>query len=84
MRAKKIKKYEELGSKIRDLIRSITKSWDDYDEKKKNKIKIKFTSDNELPLNKTLEISSIIIVVRAVFMKIASVILSLYKNSMFW
>ena len=37
MRAKKIKKYEELGSKIRDLIRSITKSWDDYDEKKKIK-----------------------------------------------
>ena len=45
----------------------------------KKKIKIKFTSDNELPLNKTLEISSIIIVVRAVFMKITSVILSLYE-----
>ena len=45
----------------------------------KKNIKIKFTSDNELPLNKTLEISSIIIVVRAVFMKIASVILSLYE-----
>ena len=51
---------------------------------KKKKKKIKFTLDNELPLNKTLKISSIIIVVRAVFMKIASVILSLYKNSVFW
>ena len=30
---KKIKKYEELWSKIRDLIRSITKNSDDYDEK---------------------------------------------------
>ena len=29
----KIKKYEELGIKIRDLIRSITKISDDYDEK---------------------------------------------------
>ena len=29
----KIKKYEELWSKIRDLIRSITKNSDDYDEK---------------------------------------------------
>ena len=29
----KIKKYEELWSKIRDLIRSITKNSDDYNEK---------------------------------------------------
>ena len=29
----KIKKYEELWSKIRDLIRSITKNSDDFDEK---------------------------------------------------
>ena len=29
----KIKKYEELWSKIRDLIRSTTKKSDDYDEK---------------------------------------------------
>ena len=30
---KKLKKYEELWSKIRDLIRLITKNSDDYDEK---------------------------------------------------
>ena len=30
-------------------------------------LKIKFNSDDELPLNKTREISSMIIVVRAVF-----------------
>ena len=36
---KKIKKYEELWTKIRDSIRSITKNSDDYDEKH---IKIKF------------------------------------------
>ena len=35
----KIKQYEELWSQIRDLIRSITKNADDYDEKY---IKIKF------------------------------------------
>ena len=29
----KIKKYEELWSKIRDIIRSLTKNLDDYDEK---------------------------------------------------
>ena len=44
-----IEKYEELRSKIRDLIKSVTKNSDDYVEKC---IKIKFNSDDELPLNK--------------------------------
>ena len=35
----KLKRYEELWSKIRDLIRSIAKNSDDYDEKY---MKIKF------------------------------------------
>ena len=60
----KIKKYEELLSKIRDLISLITKNSDDYDEKY---MKIKFNSDDELLLNKKIEIPSMIIVVRAVF-----------------
>ena len=55
----KIKKYEELWSKIRDLIRSITKNSDDYDQ---TYMKIKFNSDGELPLNKTVEILSMTIV----------------------
>ena len=43
MKAKeKIFKNEELWSTIRDLIRSITKNSDDYDEKY---LKIKFNSD---------------------------------------
>ena len=60
----KIKKYEELWSKIKDLIRLITKNSDDYDEKY---MKIKFDSDDELLLNKTIAFPSIIIVNRAVF-----------------
>ena len=67
MKAKrKWKKYEELWSKIRDLIRSITKTSDDSDEKF---MKIKFNSDDEFPLNKTLEIPSMTIVVRAFFLE---------------
>ena len=42
----KFEKYEELWSKIRDLIRSITKNSNDYDEKY---VKIKFNSDDKLP-----------------------------------
>ena len=65
MRAKKkVKKYEELWSKIRDLITSMTKNSNDFDEKYK---KIKFNSDEELALNKILEILSMIIVVEVVF-----------------
>ena len=60
----KIKKYEGLWIKIRDFIRSIIKNLDDYDEKY---IKIKFNSDDELSLNKTINIPTITIVVRAIF-----------------
>ena len=60
----KIKKYEELWIKIRDLIRSITKNLDDFDEKY---MKIKFDLDSNLPLSKTIETPVVTIVVRAVF-----------------
>ena len=53
-----------MRSKIRDLIRLITKSSDDYDEKY---ITIKFNLDDELSLHKTIEIPSMIIVFRAIF-----------------
>ena len=51
--------------KIRDLIRSITKNWDNYDEKY---MKIKFNSADELTLNKTIDITTMTIVVRAIFL----------------
>ena len=60
----KFGKYEKLWSKIKDLIRSITKNSDDCDEKY---MKIKFYLNDELPLNKIIEIPSAIIVVRDVF-----------------
>ena len=45
----KIKRYEKLWIKIRDLIRSINKNSDYYDGKY---MKIKFNSHDNLPLNK--------------------------------
>ena len=60
----KVKKYEELWSKIKDLIRSITKNSDDCDEKY---MKITFNLDDELLLNKTIEIPIMAMFVRAVF-----------------
>ena len=49
---------------MKDWIRSVTKKSGDYDEKY---IKIKLDSDDNLPLNKTIEISVVIIVGRAIF-----------------
>ena len=60
----KIKKYEKMWIKIRSLIRSINKNLNDCDEKY---IKIKFDSDDELPLNKKVEIPIFTIAVRTVF-----------------
>ena len=59
-----IKWYEKVWSKIRDLISSKTKNSDNYDEKY---IKILFILDDKLPLNKTIEVQSMIIAVRTVF-----------------
>ena len=66
MKAKtKIKKYEELWIKNK-VTNSVTKKSDDYDYDEKY-IKIKLNSDDESPLNKMVEISTITIVVRAFF-----------------
>ena len=54
-----LNKYEELQTNIRHLIRSKTINSDDYYEKY---MKIKFNSDDDLPLQKTLELCNIIIV----------------------
>ena len=64
----KIKKYEELWSKIRDLIRSITKNSDgcEYDEKD---IKTRFDLDDGISLNKTIEIHFMAIVLGAIFLE---------------
>ena len=50
-----LKKNEELWKKIRDLVRSITYNSDNYDEKY---MKIKFNSNYDLLLQKTLELNN--------------------------
>ena len=53
----------KLGLKV-DLIRPTTKNSDDYNEKY---MKIKYNSDDELSLNKMIEVPRMIIAVRAIF-----------------
>ena len=55
---------KKLSSKINDLNMSITINIDYYDGKY---MKAKFNLDDELPLNKIIEIPSMIIGIRAIF-----------------
>ena len=59
-----LKKYEELWSKIRYIIRSITNKSHDYDEKY---MKVKFHSDDDTPLRKTVKLHNMIMVVKSIF-----------------
>ena len=71
-----LKKYEELWNKIKDLIRSITNNTHNDDEKY---MKIKFDSDNELTLKKTLVFRNIIVIrhsVQAPFFRQSSLYIS--------
>ena len=59
---KKLQNMKNFG--VTSEIRSITKNSDDHDEKY---MKMKFNSDDELPLNKMIEILSMSIFARAIF-----------------
>ena len=53
-----LKKYTELWGKIKDLIRSMTNTLGDYNERY---MKIKFNSDDNLSLNKILKLHNLTI-----------------------
>ena len=57
-------KYQKLGNKIKDLIRSNTNKSDNYDKKY---MKRKFNLNNDLPLKETLWLHNMIIVVISAF-----------------
>ena len=57
-------KYAELWDRIKDSIEKINNKSGEYG---KDFIKIKFNSDDSLPLNKTLKLQNMVIIVRSVF-----------------
>ena len=59
-----LKTYAELQNKIKNLIKAITDNSDNYDEKH---MKIKFNSDDDSRLKKTLELHDMVIVLGSVF-----------------
>ena len=59
-----MKKYTELYDGIKNSIEKINNKSGEYG---KDFIKIKFNSDDSFPLNKTLKLHSMIIIVQSVF-----------------
>ena len=59
-----IKKYNDVFNGIRDKIKEINSDERDYE---KDYMKIKFNSDDDLPLNKQLKFHNMIITIRSVF-----------------
>ena len=59
-----LRNCKEVWNNVTDLISSIANTSDNYDEKYK---KIKFSSDDNLPLRKTLELRNMVIIVRSLF-----------------
>ena len=59
-----LKKYKDVFNGIRDKIKEISSDKCDY---KKDFMKIKFNSDDKLPLNKPLKLYNMNITIRSVF-----------------
>ena len=60
-----LKKYSEVWSGIKDCIEKINDS--DLGEYDKDFMKIKFNSDNDIPLNKQLYFLTITVIIRNIF-----------------
>ena len=59
-----LKKYNDVFNGIRDKIKEINSGECDYE---KDYMKIKFNSDDDLPLNKTIKFHNMTITIRSVF-----------------
>ena len=66
-----LKKYNDVFNGIRDKIKEVCSDECDYE---KNYLKIKFNSDDNLPLNKPLEFHLITITIRSVLKKMVNFI----------
>ena len=60
-----LKKYADVWNKIKNEIKAINSGKENYYEK--DYIKIKFNSDDDLPLNKSWKFHDMTIVIRSVF-----------------
>ena len=59
-----LKKYQDLWSEIKNKIEAVSSGECDYE---KDYMKIKFNSDDDLPLNKPLKFHTMTVIIRSVF-----------------
>ena len=59
-----LKKYSDIFNRIMGKIREIDDDWLEYS---KDYMKIRFTSDNNFPLNKTIKFYNMTVTIRCVF-----------------
>ena len=59
-----LKKYSDVSNGIRNKIKKVSGNECDYE---KDYMKIKFNSDDDLPLNKQLKFHNMVITIRSVF-----------------
>ena len=59
-----LKKYKNVLNEIRDKIKEV---WSDECDYEKDHMKIKFNSDDDLPLNKPLKFHLMTIIIRSIF-----------------
>ena len=69
-------KYAEVWNGIKSQVKKINNDSEvEYD---KNYMRIKFDSDDNLPLNKVLKFHAVIIIIRSVFEKMVNTILKFF------
>ena len=72
-----LKKYNEVLNGIKNKIEEVSSGEYDYE---KNYMKIKFNSDDKLPLNKPLKFHSMTILIRSVFEEDSKLYLQVFPD----
>ena len=76
-----LRKYTELWNKIKNLIETINDKLGEYE---KGFMKIKFDSDDDLPLSKILKFHNLTIVVRSIFQEYNKYYPQIYLDEYFY
>ena len=76
-----IKKYIDVFNGIRDKIKEVCSNGCDYE---KDYMKVKFNSDDDLPLNKPLKFHSVTIIIKFVFEEDGKLYLQVFLDDTFY
>ena len=78
---KELKKYQDVWSGIKNKIEAVSSGECDYE---KDYMKVKFNSDDDLPLNKPLKFHSVTIIIKSVFEEDGKLYLQVFLDDTFY